>query len=251
MKKPIVTLVLAVIDFLLLAVIIVSAVFSGFSKSDDKDLSSRVRDKTTNELNETSEVSDWVYETSETLESFRETETEVIEETSSGTIATENTSSEQTVEETAKDINVYDTDELPTIKDFKWITPEIQNGVCPDESESLYFKEILGGWKCYIIDDETGMERLANIHISGTWEDLTFTFDWYYVRIGGKEGEVSEDNTPDSVFTGSVNEAGEIEATGPGRVLITGVYRIEDHQYAFGKIYWPDGMTGEIYLVRP
>ena len=251
MKKPIVTLVLAVIDFLLLAVIIVSAVISGFSKSDDKESSSRVRDKTVKEQTETSEESDRAYETTDMQETSQENETEATVESSSEVTVAESASSETAVEETSNPVPVYDTDELPKIKDFKWVTTEIQNGVCPDEAESLYFEEVLGGWKCYIIDDETGLERLANIHISGTWENLTLSIDWYYVRIGGKDGEVSEDNTPDSVFTGSVNDDGEIDVTGPGRVYLTDIYRIGDHQYAFGTIYWADGMTGGIYLVRP
>ena len=154
--------------------------------------------------------------------------------------------------ETFRDISSYNTKELPHINDFKWVTPEILNGVCPDEAEILYFEETLGGWKCYIIENETEVERLANMELTGgTMEEMQLRVDWYYIRSGGKDGEVYEDNSPDSVFEGYVNDDGEIEAEGPGRIRVTDIYVIGDHMYAFGTISWPDGISGSLLLVRP
>ncbi len=156
-----------------------------------------------------------------------------------------------TEEESLRDVSAYNTHELPNIKDFKWVTMEILNGECPEEAEEIYFEESLGGWKCYIMDDATEMERLANMELGGTMEAIELHFDWYYVRRGGKGGEVVEDNAPDSVYHGFVNDAGEIEAEGPGRIRVTDIYAIGDHMYAFGTLHWPDGIVGYLFLVRP
>ncbi|MBO5599325.1 MAG: hypothetical protein J5943_12115 [Oribacterium sp.] len=55
--------------------------------------------------------------------------------------------------------------EKARLQDFNWVTPEIVSGICPPESEEMVFIEALGGWKCYIWDDN-GIERLANVHFS-------------------------------------------------------------------------------------
>lgn len=145
------------------------------------------------------------------------------------------------------DIAPFDTREKARLEDFNWVTPEIVSGICPQESEEMVFAEALGGWKCYIWDD-TGMERLANMDFAGTEENLVLTFDWDYVHNGVQDRGYN-DNTPDSVFRGSL--AGNVEAEGPGKVTLTDFYRIDDHQYAFGTIKWPDGVSGHMMLVRP
>ena len=145
------------------------------------------------------------------------------------------------------DISVFDTTERPTAADFTWITKDIVDGICPAGSEDMDFPEALGGWKCYIWDEE-GIERFANMDFSGTEEDLRLTFDWFYVYVGSK-GEGYDDNTPDSVYEGSL--VGDVEAYGPGMVRLTDFYKMDGHQYAFGSIHWPDGISGHLTLVRP
>ena len=155
------------------------------------------------------------------------------------------------LEQTGLDVSLYDTDELPTINDFKWVTQDILDGKCPDEAKEMLFEDSLGGWKCYIKDHETETERLASAKLSGTEENLKLEIDWYYARTGGKEGQVNEDTTADSVYEGFVNDKGQLEAYGQGNIYLTDIYVMDDHMYAFGTIGWPDGVEGDIMLVRP
>ena len=183
------------------------------------------------------------------LEETPPVEPEVTEPVPGTTEPVPGTTEDETEEEFTLDVSAFDTRERPHIRDFKWVTEEIRAGICPDEAESFSFEESLGGWKCYLVDDGMGVERLANMELSGSGDDIGVLFDWYYTRIN--KDEDFEDNSPDSVFRGHVTEEGEVDAEGPGRLRLTDIYRIGDHQYAFGNISWPDGMNGRIYLVRP
>ena len=176
-------------------------------------------------------------------------EPEVTEPVPGTTEPVPGTTEDETEEEFTLDVSAFDTRERPHIRDFKWVTEEIRAGICPEEAESFYFEESLGGWKCYVVESEADVERLANLELSGTEDDAELLIDWYYIRINKEE--VSEDATPDSVFKGNVTDEGELDTHGAGSLHITDIYRIDDHQYAFGKISWPDGISGSIYLVRP
>ncbi|ETP71796.1 hypothetical protein UYO_2264 [Lachnospiraceae bacterium JC7] len=267
MKKFIFTPILAVADIVLLIMIIVSVMSAG---TDPENIPATAVETYTEKETETTmavtslstETTD-VYARTEHSESTQETKPD------SGTIKEGSLplESESTwlvseadkwlhpgidkKEESLRDISAYDTNELPNIKDFKWVTTEILTGNLPKEAESIGFEEALGGWKCYILDDAIAMERLANMEIEGTMDELELHIDWYYTRSGGKSGEASEDNTQDSVFHGFVNEAGDIEAEGTGRIQVTDIYTIGDRMYAHGKLYWPDGIVGYLFLVRP
>ena len=168
----------------------------------------------------------------------------VSEETAIVTSEQENTELSQTP---FSDISAFDTSERPTAADFTWITPDIIAGICPAGSENMDFPEALGGWKCYIWDSE-GIERFANMDFAGTEDNIRLTFDWYYTYVGS-EGQGYDDNTPDSVYEGSL--VGNVEAYGPGMVVLTDFYSMDGHQYAFGSIQWPDGISGHLTLVRP
>ena len=183
------------------------------------------------------------------LEETPPVEPEVTEPVPGTTEPVPGTTEDETEEEFTLDVSAFDTRERPHIRDFKWVTEEIRAGICPEEAESFYFEESLGGWKCYVVESEADVERLANLELSGTEDDAELLIDWYYIRINKEE--VSEDATPDSVFKGNVTDEGELDTHGAGSLHITDIYRIDDHQYAFGKISWPDGISGSIYLVRP
>ena len=238
MKKTILTLILAAADIALLVMIVVSVKAAGIGPTEMP--ATAVETVTDEETGAT--VPEITFpETQTDPETWSDPETQTAPETTEGF----------TEEEILRDVSAYDTHELPNIKDFKWVTQEILAGNCPEEAEQIYFEESLGGWKCYIMDDATEMERLANMELAGTMEALELRFDWYYLRRGGKDGEAMEDNTPDSVFRGFVNDAGGIEAEGPGMVRVTDIYAIGDHMYAFGTLNWPDGIVGYLFLVRP
>ena len=283
MKKSILTPILAVIDIALLVLIVVSARSVGNGPTDTPaataevsiaEVTSPAETETVISPAETS-VRQTQEETTESIpevtavpgSSVPETQTDpepTAEETlpasaestemppgSENWLSPGTETKDHTEEENFRDVSAYDTYERPHINDFKWVTKEILAGECPEEAEKIHFEESLGGWKCYIIDDATGMERLANMELSGTMEALELHFDWYYMRIGGKGGEAYEDNSEDSVFRGRVNDSGEIEAEGPGRIYVTDIYAISDHMYAFGTLHWPDGIMGYLFLARP
>ena len=264
MKKWLLTTALAIIDIALLVLIVVSAKSTGngsmempatTAEASIAEVTSPTDTKTVTSPAETT-VTQTQDENTESIPEVTTFPGTSVPETSSTVpwwaVVPETSPAATEESETFRDISAYNTKELPHINDFKWVTPEILNGVCPDEAEILYFEETLGGWKCYIIENETEVERLANMELTGgTMEEMQLRFDWYYTRSGGKDGEVYEDNSPDSVFEGYVNDDGEIEAEGPGRIRVTDIYVIGDHMYAFGTISWPDGISGSLLLVRP
>ncbi len=242
MKNPIITLTLAVIDILLLVVIIVPFDARYQEYDEDKpeipteDVSSTIP-LIEPEGNDESVV-------------VAEEEKSTTGKTDEGSVEVVVSEIEQPLENSGFDASLYDTHELPNIKDFKWVTSDILAGVRPDDAEAIVFEESLGGWKCYIFESETVVEHLANAELTGSVDNLILNIDWYYTRAG-EEKDVFEDNSPDSVYKGYADEAGGIYVQGAGAVHLTDIYRIGEHQYAFGSISWPDGIGGRLMLVRP
>lgn len=240
MKRFIAPLIIGIIDTVLLLVIILSGPASASSGAGTTEYEGR-----TSASRETAEVR--TKESSSKRTEDAETRTAAKPETSET-----RTAAEPEAETTAFDMEAYDTYERPTLADFEWVTMDILKGDVP-EDEPVYFSQILGGWKCYILDDpESGAaaERLLNVTIDGTPENITLTFDWYYTH-NYRLDEGYDDNTPDSVFTGAVNEDGYIETLGAGKAVLTDFYAQDGHLYAIGMMSWPDGVKGYIAIVRP
>ncbi len=149
----------------------------------------------------------------------------------------------------------YTTSETAALSDTQWITYDILHGTPPSGVERLdEFEEVTGGWKAYIISDpenqfDAAMEMFLNVQIDGTADNAVLDFDWDYNYIWSL-GEGAEDNNPDSVFSGSF-EGGEISALGEGSVQMSCFYYANGHEYGIGTIMWPDGITGEVMLMRP
>ena len=229
MKRFILPLIFGIIDLVLLIVIIVSAATApAVGRADDPT-------KRTSAVGET--------------DPGRETETKKPGKTKTPeTIATK-------VAETSReslDPKLFDTDERPTLADFTWVTKDILAGKVP-EDEPVYFSEILGGWKCYILDDSSYgsyAERLLNMRIEGTTEEITLTFDWYYTHMYNTD-EGYDDPSPDSVFTGGLNKDRYIETFGAGSAVLTDFFMKDGHQYGIGIMNWPDGTKGFIAITRP
>ncbi|MBP3805510.1 MAG: hypothetical protein J6I76_16755 [Oribacterium sp.] len=258
MKKLNITPIFAVLDIVLLVVILIS-----LRPSKDKVIEESLSESKYESIDETEDfnsgITDTEYETpvetnmEETVitEEFDPVEETGQAETTEDYWLNPGTETEGSTEKSIRDLSSFDTHDLPHIKDFKWVTVEVLSGELPSEAEKISFEDSFGGWKCYIIDDATEMERLANVEISGTLEDLELGIDWYYIRRGGKGGENYEDTTEDSVFRGYVNGNGDIEAEGQGKIRMTDIFTIGDHMYASGKLHWPDGIVGYLFLVRP
>lgn len=155
----------------------------------------------------------------------------------------------------AYDYRDFSTYEMPTPADFQWLSGDILHGWRPEGRESLTdFDEVLGGWKCYLIDDPNGqfdssLERLMVAYITGTPEEAVVTFDWFYTYDNAL-GEGFDDSSPDTDFTGSWTE-GEIRAIGPGSVSLTDFWYLDGQERAVGMFMWPDGMPALIALARP
>jgi hypothetical protein len=269
MSRRIIILILAVVDLALLIMIVSSSGVSAEKKSDtvntqydaaqvavSSDLS--VADQSEPEQEEAmsfdsedKQYSEEMYvdseETSSSEEASAVSQVDSSEKETPSPAETDVQSAQSSESDTHTDNRSFDTSEYPTLEDFLWITPEIIAGTCPEGSENMDFPEALGGWKCYIWDD-AGVERLANMKFSGTEDKIRLTFDWFYTHVGDTD-EGYEDNSPDSVYEGALE--GAVVAYGAGMVRLTDFYRMDDHQYAFGSISWPDGISGHLMLVRP
>ena len=149
----------------------------------------------------------------------------------------------------------YETTEPATLADFVWVTPDIYHGMLPEGIESLKeFEEIKGGWKLYIIDEPSGidystMERLCRCSFEEDKKGQVISINWDYVHNNATD-EGYEENTPDSIYYGSW-ETGTFEGIGPGKVTVTDFWIEDGHEYAVGQLFWPDGIHGSMFLVRP
>jgi len=142
----------------------------------------------------------------------------------------------------------YSTFEQPTLGDFQWLTSDIVNGKVPPTGKTITnLGSIVDGWKLYLFG--SNMEWLANANIAVGQNGVSLMIDWNYVH-DGSTGEGREDATPNSIFSGTF-DAGVLDATGSGRVVLTSFWEQDGHQYAIGVFTWPDGDTCTIALVRP
>ena len=234
MKRFVFPLIIGIIDVVLLMIIVISAFRSPAAGKDSGSAAGR-----TSSVEESAEV-----RTRDTAETDKRKEPE-----STKAPATKgNTETSRRAFDPAD----YDTDDRPTLADFTWVTMEILEGDVPEDAP-VYFSEILGGWKCYILDDPAQgsyAERLLNVTIEGTPEDITLTFDWFYTHLYNTD-EGFDDSTPDSIYTGKINSEGYIETFGAGSAVLTDFYVQNGHQYAIGIMKWPDGARGYIAITRP
>ena len=247
MKRFILPLIFGIIDLVLLIVIIVSAATApAVGRADDPTKrTTAVRETDPGRETETKKPGKTkTPETTKAPEKAKAPEKTKTPETNA-------TAAAETSRE-ALDPKLFDTNERPTLADFTWVTKDILAGKVP-EDEPVYFSEILGGWKCYILDDSSYgsyAERLLNMRIEGTAKEITLTFDWYYTHMYNTD-EGYDDPSPDSVFTGGINKDGYIETFGAGSAVLTDFFMKDGHQYAIGTMNWPDGTKGFIAITRP
>ncbi len=153
------------------------------------------------------------------------------------------------------DYENFQTSEHPRQEDFLWVTEEILYGNLPGGRVRLNeIPEVFGGWKVYIVDDPDnrfgpGMERMCSANVDFGQRGTQITFHWYYVYNRNTK-EVNQDFSPDSIFPGTWNN-GKMELTGPGMVEMTEFYYLNGKEYAVGTLYWPDGIKGAVFMVRP
>ena len=157
-----------------------------------------------------------------------------------------------------RDPAAYEAADPPALSDFLWYTEDIRDGKVPANVERLSdFREVTGRWKGYIIDinqlpEGQGaymVETFLNITVDGKADSCELTFDWLYTHLGST-GEGYEDNSPDTLFTGAWSDGG-LEALGTGSVEVTAFWYQDGHEYAIGKMHWPDGTSGTLMMVRP
>ena len=150
------------------------------------------------------------------------------------------------------DIETFDP---ATLADFEWVTYDIAHGMLPTGIDRLEsFEEVEGGWKLYIIDDPDGeygstMERLCRCAFGEDEDGKGIGIRWDYVHNYGTD-EGWEDNSPDSFYYGPW-ENGVLSALGAGSVTITDFWYADGHEYAAGRMTWPDGIPAVMFLVRP
>lgn len=144
----------------------------------------------------------------------------------------------------------------PTIGEFTWFSDDLMNGNVPASIARITdINAIMGGWKAYIYTypltdnpDSHPTEELLNVYIDAGQEGIALDFDWYQTLLG--DGTVSENTQPSTEYSG-VWRDGTLEAYGTGSVNLTDFWEENGHQYAIGRIVWPDAMDATIALVRP
>ena len=149
----------------------------------------------------------------------------------------------------------YETFKEATLADFTWVTYDIAHGILPSGLDRLeHFEEIEGGWKMYIIDDLDGtydspMERLCRCAFGVDANGRGIGIRWDYIHNYHTD-EGWDDKTSDSFFYGPWDN-GVFSGIGPGSITITDFWHENDHEYAVGRMTWPDGVPAVIFLVRP
>ncbi|MBO4407100.1 MAG: hypothetical protein J5849_05300 [Clostridia bacterium] len=125
----------------------------------------------------------------------------------------------------------------------------------PDAVRIADFDAVRGGWMAYVLDDPAmdvsteSVERVLNVEISGSADSADATFDWRDIYIESEE-QVLVDSSPDSVFSGTWSD-GRLEAFGPGMITLRDFFYSGGREYAVGTMTWPDGVPAIIALVRP
>jgi len=149
----------------------------------------------------------------------------------------------------------YETLDYPVLTDFDWVTYDIAHGMLPTGMVRLEnFEEIRGGWKMYIIDDPGGeygaeIERLCICAFGEDENGKGIAIRWGKIH-NGKLGEVYADESPSSIYYGTW-EYGVLNALGSGSVTITDFWYANEHEYAVGRMTWPDAIPALVFLVRP
>lgn len=149
----------------------------------------------------------------------------------------------------------YETFKEATLADFTWVTYDIAHGILPSGMDRLEnFEEVEGGWKMYIIDRPDGtydspMERLCRCAFGVDANGRCIGIRWDYIHNYHTD-EGWDDKTSDSFFYGPWDN-GVFSGIGPGSITITDFWHANDHEYAVGRMTWPDGIPAVIFLVRP
>ena len=194
-----------------------------------------------------------------TSESSTEQEPEQGSETKAESTAESESTSETTNEpepEPTSDPRSYDTADTPVIGEFTWFSNDMMNGIAPEGIKRIAdVAAVTGGWKAYIYNYAIAgneysqpSEELLNVYIDAGKGGTTLTFDWYYTR--GGDGQTYKNAQPSTEYAGAW-KGGAVEALGMGSVRLSDFWEQDGHQYAIGRIGWPDGVDAAIGLVRP
>ena len=194
-----------------------------------------------------------------TSESATEQEPEQGSETKVESTAESESTSETTNEpepEPTSDPRSYDTADTPVIGEFTWFSNDMMNGIAPEGIKRIAdVAAVTGGWKAYIYNYAIAgneysqpSEELLNVYIDAGKGGTTLTFDWYYTR--GGDGQTYKNAQPSTEYAGAW-KGGAVEALGMGSVRLSDFWEQDGHQYAIGRIGWPDGVDAAFGLVRP
>lgn len=211
-------------------------------------------EKPTDSTSSSKETTDGSKETTEGTKETGQTSSQTTQPSETDTQKTDQNTQKPT--QTTEEAKSYDTTEKPELKEFtSWFSNDLMNGNAPaDITRITDLGTVSGGWKAFIYnyavagnEHSKSSEELLNVRIDGTEDDTNVIFDWYYARTDGK---TYENKQPDSAYVGTWAH-GRIEALGAGSVRLTDFWEQDGHQYAIGRITWPDAVDGTIALVRP
>ena len=243
MAKKIAALILGIIDFVLLIVILVSAVakIGGDSdliteggntqghnteRSSGHNITFSLPEKPAESSPEQSSVPEKPAESSAEQSSVPEKPAESSAEQSSVPEKPAESSAEQssvpeessvnsseTSEKAYPPADEMSTDDVPTlgdIEDFRWST---ENGaywtnLSSDAVRLTDYKAIQGGWKAYLLDDPSGKQSEYSVERLANIrisgsENSALATIDWYYVFLGSEGEGYDDNSPDTEFSGT------------------------------------------------
>lgn len=151
----------------------------------------------------------------------------------------------------------YSTTARPDLSEFDWYVNDVMiNGMWSDAKPVTDPLGYEGGWKCFCfwdpdnVMDAYGKEWCnANITVSNSNENVSFTFDYYMVQWGN---EAPFDISGQTItYMGELSENGIYCSDDNGSLEIYGFYSRGDKEYAIGFLIAPSGEWANVALVRP
>ena len=157
-------------------------------------------------------------------------------------------------EHSFRDPVIYETTDVPSTDDVRWITEDVLAGIIPVTAERMDdFEEVQGGWKCFVTnsgyDLSDGLtERYCRCSIGAPESGAGIAFRWCKITDG--TGIIRDEVANDSVFYGTF-ENGQLVCSGEGKVTVNDFFFMNDHEYGIGTLMWPDGEMNSLFLMRP
>ncbi len=247
-------ILITLVDIILLAVILVSAIKEKEGKKYAEEHFAYRQEYDSNENNVTDAVTENINEQEPSVVDADAAEISEQEPSVADADAAE-ISELKSNETDSFNVQDYSTTARPSLSDFMWYFDGVHYNGLPKESVPIYDSDkIVGDWKGFIFyDPERKFNSYAlefmNVNLEITGQKAEVAFDLY--QYCPENSEIVDVTGEIMRYSGNF-EAGAVYATGGGNVHIDSFYTMPDKkQYAIGYIDTVDGTPAYIALVRP